>query len=204
MFSMQQEKTSRTPEEHFGNGVAMMRSLAKLSQRDLAEKLTAKGMPVDASAVSRIEKGTRSVRLVEALAIAEALNTDLNWLLGGVKTASQEFQAMRRGANSSLRLLVGPMVETAWAVAEVQEHLRLNPGLLSELTDAEMGPPASVAEYGTWMAQRINRWKVEDADFVDLDSQHEADQVIEVLIALARRHIGLRVQGEDGVDQEEA
>lgn len=207
MFPMQQsEKLTGSPEDRFGEAVAMMRKFEKLSQRDFAEKLTAKGMPVDASAVSRIEKGTRSVRLTEALTIAEVLNTDLEWLVSGSKTPSQELQSMRRAADRSLRLLVDPIVSVAFSVAEICEHLSRHPELLADLVDTDFGAPSSPEEYVSWIARRVGRWSVSDDEYVGVASQEEVDRIVDVVVAVARRHIGLEREesGENGEHSEEA
>lgn len=184
----------------------MLRKLNKLSQRDFAEKLTAKGMPVDASAVSRIEKGTRSVRLTEALTIAEVLDVDLDWLVSGSKTPAQELRAMRRDADRNLRLLIEPVNAVAWSLVEVSEHLNRYPELLAELSDEKLGTPSSAGEYLGWVARRIGHWPVDLDDYVDVASQDRADQIIEVITSLARHHVGLSREESDlnGEHQEEA
>ncbi|WP_434619298.1 helix-turn-helix domain-containing protein [Arthrobacter sp. A5] len=202
----QNESIPGSAEEEFGAAVAMMRKLMKLSQRDFAEQLTTKGMPVDASAVSRIEKGTRSVRLIEALTIAEVLNTDLEWLVSGSKTPSQELQSIRRAANRNLQLLAEPLASAAWSIAETRAHLTKHPELLASLTDEDFGTPSSPSEYVDWIAHRISRWPVEDNEYVDLSSQEEVDQIVDVLAAFARRHVGLDrgLDNDNGEHQEEA
>lgn len=58
------------------------RQRAGLSQAALAERVTALlNYKVDSSSVTRVEKGERSVRLTEAIAIAEALSNPLSALL---------------------------------------------------------------------------------------------------------------------------
>jgi transcriptional regulator with XRE-family HTH domain len=54
----------------------------RLTQEDLAALLTAYDAPIDASGVSKIEAGTRSVYDYEVLALSEALVIPVAWLLG--------------------------------------------------------------------------------------------------------------------------
>ena len=57
-----------------------VRNQIGMSQRTLADKLAARGIVMDASAIARIEGGGRVVRLGEAIAIAHILgfSMDLN------------------------------------------------------------------------------------------------------------------------------
>lgn len=78
---MQQPPTRPTIEQRFGQAVHEQRTLKGWSQREFAERLTDAGIAVDASAVSRIENGTRALRLVEAVVIADVLGQSLQTLL---------------------------------------------------------------------------------------------------------------------------
>lgn len=113
----------------FGKAVARLRTQRAMSQRDLAEALTARGMRVDASAISRIENGSRSVRLAEALTIAGALNEELSALVGGALTPEQEFIYVRRRAQDSareLRSVLQPfMMLHLWAASLIRDNPEL-------------------------------------------------------------------------------
>ncbi|RKS84819.1 helix-turn-helix protein [Microbacterium sp. AG790] len=64
-------------EPAFGKWVRERRQSLALSQSDLVQRLASRGLLVDASAISRIESGARSVRLGEAIGIADALDSPL-------------------------------------------------------------------------------------------------------------------------------
>jgi transcriptional regulator with XRE-family HTH domain len=64
-------------ESRFGDAVLKGRQALGLSQKTLAHRLTERGLAVDASAISRIEKGGRAIRLSEAEVIANALGFTL-------------------------------------------------------------------------------------------------------------------------------
>jgi transcriptional regulator with XRE-family HTH domain len=64
-------------EPAFGRWAKDMRKRAQRSQSDVSEDLAARGVMLDASAISRIESGERSVRLSEAVAIAAVLGVPL-------------------------------------------------------------------------------------------------------------------------------
>lgn len=64
----------------FGQNVREARMRKNWSQRELAEALNVRSVKLDPSAVTRIERGVRDVKLREALAIAECLDVDVQQL----------------------------------------------------------------------------------------------------------------------------
>jgi transcriptional regulator with XRE-family HTH domain len=69
-------------EAAFGVRLRQMREALCLSQRGLAERLSEHGLVLDASAITRIEKGQRAIRLGEAPVFADAFSLRLTDLLG--------------------------------------------------------------------------------------------------------------------------
>lgn len=67
--------------ESFGRNLRAAREQKGWSQRELAAALQTRGVKLDPSAVTRIERGTREVKLREAATMANCLNVDLNELL---------------------------------------------------------------------------------------------------------------------------
>ncbi|WP_157875086.1 helix-turn-helix domain-containing protein [Arthrobacter sp. PAMC 25486] len=193
-----------SPEVNFGLAVSMLRNARHLSQRDFASRLTEKGMAVDASAVSRIEKGTRSIRLVEALTIAEVLDVELDFLISGSKTPTQEFRTIRKRLDHSLRQLREPIAAAAYDLWAADYHLREHPELLTELGDPDLGSPTDVNEYLGWIAKRVAKWQVVEDDFVRTESQEETDAMFNVFMQLIALHIGVPDDDEadNGIDQE--
>lgn len=59
---------------------ARLRAKPAVSQDDLAGRLSAKGIALDRSAVSRIESQDRYVMDYEALALADCLKVSIAWL----------------------------------------------------------------------------------------------------------------------------
>ena len=54
----------------------------RVSQNDLAGKLAAKGLALDQTAISRMERRLRYVMDYELIAIARCLNVSVAWLCG--------------------------------------------------------------------------------------------------------------------------
>lgn len=186
MFSMQQPEDTTPPVEIiFGEGVNRIRTAKRLSQRLLARFLTDRGMPVDASAVSRIESGARSVRLSEALTIAEVLGVSLETLIENPKTPSQAFEFLRRDANYSMTNLGQAATNFMESFMEARRFLVRHPELLVELEDDEFGSPASADEYFDWIGRRMDRNRDKVKSHVVTADQKEADE----LMALAVRFI---------------
>lgn len=72
-----------SPEQKFGQVMRALRTRAGFTQSQMAEQLLAFGIKVDTSAVTRMEKGTRGVRLNEAVAVARILCVSLPDILDG-------------------------------------------------------------------------------------------------------------------------
>ena len=68
-----------------GARVLKARKMAKppITQEDLAARLQLRGMKIDQSMISRIEKGERLVTDYELRALAKALKVDAGWLIEG-------------------------------------------------------------------------------------------------------------------------
>lgn len=206
MFHMQQQLKPRTTEESVGESITELRTLRGLTQRQFAAKLTEAGMVVDASAVSRIEKGTRSIRLVEAMVIADVLDVDVDFLVQGVRTPEQELKDIRRSTNLFMHQLDKPFSLFAFGLMEAKWFLEDHPELVSQMTDEHAGDLTSADDYLPWVAQRMRKLAVEQDDLVPTRTTLEADQLVEVMIAWVSRRIGPGVFGEDddGKHSEEA
>jgi ribosome-binding protein aMBF1 (putative translation factor) len=103
--------TELIPDAEIGQKVADARSFMGMSQNELAEHLTARGLPFYQTTVSRIEDGARPLRLNEAVVVAAALNVNVMNLLGTVETSTAEYwQEGRRSAfTAAINLLTKEM-----------------------------------------------------------------------------------------------
>lgn len=158
MMSVMATPKSETPDEAFGQSVAEVRGWANLSQREFANRLTERGFRVDASAVSRIENGSRSVRLTEALTIADALDVELDFLVSGLdRSPKAELRRARRFANEAVRRLREPMVQLIRGYVWVHEMLRDEPDLVAEILLEDGEAMESPDDYFSWAVGRIAR-----------------------------------------------
>jgi transcriptional regulator with XRE-family HTH domain len=67
----------RTPEEMFGQTIHRVRTANGQTQESIAQAMRAHGFEFSQLTVSRIERGSRPVRLNEAIALARVLDVDL-------------------------------------------------------------------------------------------------------------------------------
>ena len=66
-----------------GERLKFYRKQNKITQEDLAARLQTKGLTLDRTAISKVERGERLVPDYEVVAIAKALKVDVKWLLTG-------------------------------------------------------------------------------------------------------------------------
>jgi transcriptional regulator with XRE-family HTH domain len=69
-------------ENHFRKRLKDERERRKWKQEELANKLVAKGIPMHWTSIAKIEKGSRSVRIDEAAAIADLFGISVDTMLG--------------------------------------------------------------------------------------------------------------------------
>ena len=64
-----------------GGKVETVRKQKGLTQKDLADKLSKKGVPISTSGLSKLEKQVRRVTDIEIVALSEVLGVSVNYLL---------------------------------------------------------------------------------------------------------------------------
>lgn len=65
-----------------GIEIAKLRKVLRISQRELADRLSNAGLIIDKNAVQRIESGQRFVTDIELITISRVLQVTINDLLG--------------------------------------------------------------------------------------------------------------------------
>ncbi|MBB5618440.1 helix-turn-helix domain-containing protein [Microcella frigidaquae] len=139
----------------FAQNVARYRAARGWTQRELAEALSSRGMPVDSTAVSRIENGTRDVRLSEALLIADALSVDLDRLLIGMRSPAQELRHRREVSDDWALQFSEILPNWLHSMRRTSEFLQENPNLVATVFDDRVGRPKSADDYLPWVMRRI-------------------------------------------------
>lgn len=152
----------------FGRGVALYRVTAGLNQRQLAERLRERGVTFDTAAISRIEKGKRSVRLSEAVAIAEALGSPLEALVsGGQDSPVTQFERASSRADQSLADFRRAFLRMVDEWSEVVSLLDRHPELLPLVRSPEV---RSATDYLGYVASLRRQIETELLRTDDLDN----------------------------------
>jgi transcriptional regulator with XRE-family HTH domain len=103
-----------TPGQTFARRLREERIRAGLSQATLAERLTELlNQKVDASAITRIEKHERAVRLDEAVVIAELLDLPLPAMLRDSESVDEQVAELRRDLSLA-----------QWRASQAEEELQ--------------------------------------------------------------------------------
>ena len=141
-------------ELRFGEAVSEGRRVQRVSQKQLAELLTRGGLPLDASAISRIEKGTRAIRLSEAVAIADVLGFSLADVEEG-RDPQDDLERQRKNLDAALDEVHREMMAAGDAVAEIVFLVEQHPDLLQSMKDETGSVPVDVADY---LKRAQNEW----------------------------------------------
>ncbi|UOX85319.1 helix-turn-helix transcriptional regulator [Amycolatopsis sp. FBCC-B4732] len=160
---MQDERArpDAAPEETVGaqaerTFISRMREIRKeqdISQAALARRLIDHGVELDASAITRIERGARVIRFGEAVAIAAALGTTL-LEMSRFSSIEEQIEEAERDLAEAKAAHATTSYELKQAVDRL-EHLR---SLLAEIANAPEPPivkEPSAAERATGFPDRI-------------------------------------------------
>ncbi|MGO3257353.1 MAG: helix-turn-helix domain-containing protein [Glutamicibacter ardleyensis] len=147
---------NETIEQTVGAAVTALRTMRGHTQKKFSELLSEHGLNIDSSAVSRLEKGERALKLSEVMIVAEVLDVDLETLVMGILTPAQELKKARRSATIGIESAIGPVYEWLTGYLWAQEILSANPELLSQVGIAEAN------EYLPWVAKKLHEleWPV--------------------------------------------
>lgn len=99
--------TELIPDAEIGRKVGDTRTFMGITQNELAERLTAQGLPFYQTTVSRVEEGARPLRLNEAVVVASVLNVPVATFIGRADLTTAEYwDAGRRQGLSTLLDLI--------------------------------------------------------------------------------------------------
>lgn len=111
----------------FGVAVAKARSAHGWSQRVLADRLSQRGLRVDATAVSRIESGSRSLKLGDAIKVADALDVELDALVTRSRSPLDQWFALQRASDRALAALEVPLAHLVQHILTMIDYAAANP-----------------------------------------------------------------------------
>ncbi|MBT1630423.1 helix-turn-helix domain-containing protein [Curtobacterium flaccumfaciens] len=181
-----QRNDEQTIEQRFGHTVFEYRKVIGLSQKALADHLNKLGLQLDASSISRIEAGTRALRLSEAATIARTMGFDLADIerpYDPVERFQLRQQAVDRAlmtAQESIRDLAEALVQVSWLIFESGDRVDIFEGV-----EAFAGErPTDAPSYIAWVRARHDATYRPGGKKVAMTEQ-EADQTVALLDALA-------------------
>lgn len=156
-------RTGVTPERMFGDALRAARRESGLSQSSVADQMRARGFTrFDQSKVSGIEKGSRPLRMNEAVALARILGADL---LGMFVASIAEDRSHAESAVIAERLAYSRLVR---ATGRVQELIAGRDRIDSQLAEAQ----EQLAE-AEWDWQQARRQLAEAAEDPDGDADED-------------------------------
>lgn len=79
------QRTSSNGKNLIGERLKLLRTAAKLSQRDLANRLQLIGIDMDKNVITRIETNKRYVTDFELQALKEIFNVSYDYLIDGIE-----------------------------------------------------------------------------------------------------------------------
>ena len=121
-------------ENRFGEAVLNGRHRQGLSQKAMADLLTERGLALDASAISRIEKGARAIRLSEAAIIADVLGFSLADI-ERPRDPQDDLARLQKSIEAGLNASYEGAYQVARAMDEMVWVLGNEPQLLGSLGD---------------------------------------------------------------------
>lgn len=195
-------------DQAFGERLRKYRDQRDWTQRRLAEELRLHGVKLDPSAVTRIELGSREVKLREAFAIASVLGIDIRDLIAEV---DPQYQLHSLGSSiaakvSSARDYLGSVIQN---YVEISILLDANPRLLNDLRLSRIrdlgGDPRHVGPATEWNVNAFLAGEVSWAAmlatpvtrFPDTIEGARAELILAVVQAAATANLAINARPSD-------
>lgn len=194
----------QTFDKTFGVRVRKARNDRKWSQRTLAEELDKLGVKLDPSAVTRIERGSREVKLREAAAIASALAVPLQDLAPPPNSSPRDqFLSCLGSAGEQGLAARQALASMAMYYAMALHLMQHEPGLLAEIgadfdgvTDKDL---EDLKRYPTAMAASVIK-AIADRQAQDplahVATSEQAEQLVAFVDATVSNLIGVQDESE--------
>ncbi|MBT1676786.1 helix-turn-helix domain-containing protein [Curtobacterium aurantiacum] len=171
-----------TAEQRFGSMVLSNRKALGMSQKDLSEHLADAGLILDNSAVSRIEKGTRALRLGESIVIARVLGFSLADFEDSVPPA-EDFKRREATVDNALGKAHKSLVFAAEELDGLAFIAELHPEVLRDVPSPK--PITSTQEFLQWKVREWHEKFIYDALGARFETAELRDGVRELLTTVA-------------------
>lgn len=107
--------------------VRNLRTAQRVSQEELAYRMTTAGIPTSSVTVGRIEAGTRPTPVEELFVIAQALNSDVSTILPTLETGLEQTRQFLNSARDILALIEN----SGMPIPQALRHLTVIAGTLA-------------------------------------------------------------------------
>jgi transcriptional regulator with XRE-family HTH domain len=199
-------ETVQSFEERFGSRMREYRLDLGLTQGGFVRVLAAYGLSLDASAISRIEKGVRAVRLGEAHVISRAFGLELDDFLRSGMTDVEEFRAARDMANRAMRSGRSNIVWMLRGFQRAGRVLDRNPSVSDSLEVDEFERPRDSQAYFEWATKRMATlakatWALHDDSHIPVESLAEAEALSKLAAQLAANMTSIYSAVKDGEEE---
>lgn len=159
---------------NFGASLRERRTARGMSQRELAERVARKGLRLDPTAVTRIERGERDVRLGEAIVLAWELDASLSEMWSrDPMTGYHEHEADVRRA----------LITAREALVEALEHYAAVRTELRNLPDASKANEWTPDEWAGYMAREITSTTLGSFGPASTEEATGADALVSAVLA---------------------
>jgi len=161
-----------------------MRERQGLSQRRLSELIGERGVRLDPTAITRLEKdGERGIRLSEAAVIAAVLDIDLNEFINEHSDPEARLSSLRAASDHNLSIAKRFLQAGLETLTEARRLLAEHPELTKTVTHREHDePPTDPSSYLRWVLGRLETWGAEgNPSYMDLPAKERRE-----LSAIAR------------------
>lgn len=172
-------------EASFGEKVRTARRKRGWTQRELGAMVD-----LDASAISRLEAGTRAIRLGEASLIARALSEGLDELVFGQGPSPHaQLEVIRSETNELMAKVHYTAVDVVRRFVRIVDLLEQHDELFGDLPDSdEEDPPKSVDEYLEGVVNRtLDIYGSRQRNHVVVETEKRARQLHAIVAAITHR-----------------
>lgn len=184
-----------SPDVIVGRNIRERREELELTQRELVERLGALGWAIDTPAITRIEKGTRALRVNQLTLIAQALETIPESFFEDAASVVSGLRAeVHRGLLKARRGLVEALsgAQQVWQMTRDRED---GVNLLRE-----SGLPLEPDAYLDWLSARVERYaRASDTERVMVFESDDRAKLLAIAEAVLIDLFDLYVDVGDGV-----
>lgn len=181
----------------FGAGVRAARERLGWTQQQLSDRLLEHDLRMDTSAITRVESGSRDVRLSEAARIATALGATLDQLVPQPPDPQKKFDRTFAEVIERVEAVQLAVVGLSTYLLMIARILDDNPRMLTSMVFPGDRVPASTEDYFLCLAEGFStakpKWQM-------ASDRKMRDLIVGVAVAAAKAAFGAEGDALDGAE----